>query len=349
VVNSAESEAPKKGFTWAATAPATQDRATGKCSARSERRQNPLGKTVQHAIPQTPVHLKNSFASETPITDGERVYACFGNVGIFFVRCRWQGSLDAQSRAAQDAMLRAGRIAGAARRAPLPIVSTTTSKAISSRSTNSPARNLAHAARREELRRSSGRTTSGRRSSPPAPARSAAHHLDGKALWSLKGMSSITIAMPFAADGLLYVTSGYVGDKMQTRLCDQARRERRHYASTLIRPAARIHRVVEQTIGPYNPSTLVTTAASSFSMTAARVSFYNAKTGEPVYERQTLPEGKSVHGFAVGRGRQDFASARMASALSCVPATSSSNSTPTRSPKTTCAWRLRRWSNPTAC
>ena len=28
-------------------------------------------------------HLKNTYASETPITDGERVYVTFGNVGIF--------------------------------------------------------------------------------------------------------------------------------------------------------------------------------------------------------------------------------------------------------------------------
>ena len=28
-------------------------------------------------------HLKNSYASETPVTDGERVYAYFGNVGVF--------------------------------------------------------------------------------------------------------------------------------------------------------------------------------------------------------------------------------------------------------------------------
>lgn len=38
------------------------------------------------------------------------------------------------------------------------------------------------------------------------------YDLQGKLLWSLKGMSSITIAMPYVADGLLYVSSGYVLD-----------------------------------------------------------------------------------------------------------------------------------------
>ena len=29
------------------------------------------------------LHVKNSYASETPVTDGERVYAYFGNIGLF--------------------------------------------------------------------------------------------------------------------------------------------------------------------------------------------------------------------------------------------------------------------------
>src|SRR5437899_447600 len=40
-------------------------------------------KQVHEGPPSTPVHLKNSYASETPVTDGQRVYAYFGNVGLF--------------------------------------------------------------------------------------------------------------------------------------------------------------------------------------------------------------------------------------------------------------------------
>src|ERR1044071_9654934 len=36
-----------------------------------------------HGQPKTARHLKNSYASETPVTDGERVYALFGNVGVY--------------------------------------------------------------------------------------------------------------------------------------------------------------------------------------------------------------------------------------------------------------------------
>ena len=40
-------------------------------------------KQVHEAKPKTSIHLKNSYASETAVTDGEMVYFYFGNVGLF--------------------------------------------------------------------------------------------------------------------------------------------------------------------------------------------------------------------------------------------------------------------------
>lgn len=40
-------------------------------------------KQVHEGSPSTSIHLKNTYASETPVTDGERVYAYFGNLGLF--------------------------------------------------------------------------------------------------------------------------------------------------------------------------------------------------------------------------------------------------------------------------
>lgn len=40
-------------------------------------------KTVHRGKPSHARHLKNSYASETPIVDGERIYAYIGNVGLF--------------------------------------------------------------------------------------------------------------------------------------------------------------------------------------------------------------------------------------------------------------------------
>ena len=40
-------------------------------------------RTVHTGVPAKSRHLKNSYAAETPVTDGERVYAYFGDVGLF--------------------------------------------------------------------------------------------------------------------------------------------------------------------------------------------------------------------------------------------------------------------------
>ena len=38
---------------------------------------------AHRGTPPNQLHVKNTYASETPVTDGERVYAYFGNVGLF--------------------------------------------------------------------------------------------------------------------------------------------------------------------------------------------------------------------------------------------------------------------------
>src|SRR5690606_32379906 len=40
-------------------------------------------KVVHEGKPESSIHLKSSFASETPVTDGERVYCVFGNLGVY--------------------------------------------------------------------------------------------------------------------------------------------------------------------------------------------------------------------------------------------------------------------------
>ena len=84
VVSSVPGEAPKKGLYFGGERkPATDvhrwmvycvDFKTGKIRWEQEVKKGP---------PENPRHLKNSYASETPVTDGERVYAYFGNIGLF--------------------------------------------------------------------------------------------------------------------------------------------------------------------------------------------------------------------------------------------------------------------------
>ena len=45
----------------------------------------------------------------------------------------------------------------------------------------------------------------------PGSVKTRSYDLDGKVLWELTGMSTIDIPTPFAAHGLLFINSGYVG------------------------------------------------------------------------------------------------------------------------------------------
>lgn len=40
-------------------------------------------RVIHEGVPTRPVHMKNSYASETPVTDGQRIYVYLGYVGLF--------------------------------------------------------------------------------------------------------------------------------------------------------------------------------------------------------------------------------------------------------------------------
>ena len=84
VVSSKAPETPKKGLYFGGNrgAPADEHRwlvyaldfRTGKILWERE---------VHKGVPAIARHLKNTFASETPVTDGERVYFYFGSAGVY--------------------------------------------------------------------------------------------------------------------------------------------------------------------------------------------------------------------------------------------------------------------------
>jgi outer membrane protein assembly factor BamB len=105
-------------------------------------------------------------------------------------------------------------------------------------------------------------------------------------------MSSITIAMPYAADGLLYVTSGYVGDRLKPVFAIKP-----GGSGDLTLPAgapsSEFIAWSNSKIGPYNPSTLVHDGRLYVLYDRGTVSCYNAKTGAVLYEPQPLPKGSA--------------------------------------------------------
>jgi len=294
-VSSGETEPPKKGLYFGGErrdAPRPEhawkvlciDLASGK--VRWER-------VAHQSQPAGPIHLKNTYASETPVTDGERVYVYIGNVGIF--------CLDFEGRPVWSTPLEPHKTAhgwGTAgspvcHRNRLYIVNDNDEQSYLLALDSTTGKELWRTPRDEKSNWSTPFVWENEKRTEIVTAGSGkvrAYDLDGKLLWWFKGMSSITIGTPYAADGSLYISSGYVGD-----------RSRPLYA---IRPGGSGDLSLEPgqtnnasiawcqpTAGPYNPTTLVYDRLLYVLHDRGVLSVYNAHTGVQLYEKERLPEG----------------------------------------------------------
>ncbi|MFN7926140.1 MAG: PQQ-binding-like beta-propeller repeat protein [Bryobacteraceae bacterium] len=242
---------------------------------------------VHRGVPAIARHLKNTFASETPATDGERVYAYFGSAGLYCFgldgKLQWKHeSAPKEMRygwgSAASPVLHEGR---------LYIINdndvASTLTAFDKRSGR-----VIWTVPRDE--KSNWATpfiwNSGSRTEivTPGTGRVRSYDLDGKLLWELGGMSSITIPTPFARHGLLYIASGYVGDQVRPVFA--------------IRPGAKgdISLKAGETAnefiawhlpqgGPYNPSPLVYGDHYYTLYDRGFFTCHDARTGKEVYGR----------------------------------------------------------------
>jgi hypothetical protein len=218
VVNSAQQEPPKPGFylgDWpASTAPHRWmaydvDFTTGKIRWEREVGSSPPGR---------PKHLKNSYASETPVTDGERVYFYFGNAGLFAFdltgRALWSqkiGPFKTRNNwgTGGSPALHGNRVYVVNdndEQSFLAAYDKRTGAAIwrvnRAEGTNWSTPFVWENEQRTEI------VTSG-------SDRVRSYDLAGQLLWELSGMSTISIPTPFSRHGLLYISSGYVGDALR--------------------------------------------------------------------------------------------------------------------------------------
>jgi outer membrane protein assembly factor BamB len=242
------------------------------------------------SAPPGPKHLKNSYASETPVTDGERVYAYFGQLGLFALdmtgRPVWSvpiGPVTTRNGwgTASSPVLHRGRIYVVNDndgQSILMALDAATGRPIwrvdRDEGTNwSTPFIWEHAGRTEIVTTGSDRVRS--------------YDLQGRELWTLTGMSSITIPTPFASDGLLYISSGYVGDSLRPTYAI------RPGASGDITPAkgeTTSPFVVWSgaTIAPYNPTPIVYQGVLYTLLDRGFFTAHDATTGKELYGRQRI-------------------------------------------------------------
>ncbi len=165
-----------------------------------------------------PTHVKNSYASETPVTDGERVYAYFGNVGLF--------CLDLEGRPVWSKLLPPHAMRHGWGTAASPVLHGDRLYVVNDNEGQSYLLALDKRSGKQVWR--ADRDEKSNWSTPyvweneqrteivtPGTDKVRAYDLRGKLLWWFKGMSGITIATPYADRGLLYVSSGFVADKQR--------------------------------------------------------------------------------------------------------------------------------------
>lgn len=236
------------------------------------------------------IHVKNTYASETPAVDGERVYARFGNVGVFCLshdgELLWHKKLDpvktrmgwgtAASPALHDDRLFI--VNDNEEKSYLTALDTKTGREVWRVDRDEKSNWGTPFVWRNEVR--TELVTAG-------TSKVRSYGLDGKLLWEMGGMSIISIPTPSARNGLLYVSSGYVMDLL-----------RPVYA---IRPGAsgdislqggqKDNKYVawsQRQAGPYHPTPLAYGDYLYVLYDRGFLSCYEAKTGKPVYEKQRI-------------------------------------------------------------
>jgi outer membrane protein assembly factor BamB len=290
VISAGETEKPTKGLYFGGERPASTaehrwvvsalDLATGKLLWSHE---------AHRAVPAFARHLKNSYASETPVTDGQRIYVRFGNIGLF---CYDRDGQLLWSQRAEPVRMRNGWGTASSpiyhdgrlylvndndEQSFVAALDARTGKTIwrvpRDEGSNWSTPFIWQNAQRTEL------VTTGSR-------KVRSYALDGQQLWELRGMSTIAIPTPFAAHDLLYISSGYVGDT--------------HRPAYAIRPGAGGDITVGEPAsdkfvvwyqpqgGSYNPSALVYGDYYYTLYDRGFLTAQDARTGKEVYGKQRI-------------------------------------------------------------
>ena len=249
-------------------------------------------RTLHTSVPSGPSHEKSSFASETPVTDGERVYVYLADIGVFAVDFEgadvWSVPMEWRPRrdwgAASSPVLHDGR---------LYVVNDNDEQSFVAAYDAANGDEVWRTDRNEGSNWSTPfvwendiRTeiiTTGR-----GGVRS--YSLDGVLLWHLSGMSSLVIPTPFTEHGLLYINSGYIAD--QTRPV-YAIRPGATGDITLVEGTTNNDYVVwsHSQLGSYNPSSIVYGEYHYTLLDRGILMCYDARTGQEVYRRQRITAG----------------------------------------------------------
>jgi len=295
-ISDSPQESPKKGLYFGGDRPAPRQ-ATYRWEVLCLNRDD--GKLLWRRVaverkPSSSIHIKNSYASETPVTDGERLYAYFGAAGLyaydfdgnlvwkkdlgsFKTRFGWgtassptldgdrlfllndneeQSFLVALDKRTGDELWRSERDEKSSWSTPF----------------------VWNNKQRTELVTCATKRV---RSYDPAT---------GKLLWELGGMSSICSPTPVASDELLYVSSGYVMDSKRPLFAVRAGASGDITLSGDQTANAGVA-WCQKLGGAYMPSPVLDGGQVYVLYDRGFFASFDAMTGRPIYEKQRIEPG----------------------------------------------------------
>lgn len=239
--------------------------------------------------PAVPRHPKSTYAAETPATDGKRLYVLFGDLGLYCY------SLDGDLLWSQ--MIEPKRTFLDYGAASSPVVHDGQVFVVYDNLEQSWIRS--YDAETGKIRWEQPRDETHSWATPlvwkneqrtevivPGKSRNRSYSLTGELLWEFDGrMSNLVIPSPFAAHGMCYIASGYVGDA--------------HRPTFAIRPGAKGDITptgdfadspyidwYQPTASSYNPSQIVYGDYLYTVYDQGFLTCHNALTGEEVYGKQ---------------------------------------------------------------
>jgi outer membrane protein assembly factor BamB len=267
-------------------------------------------RVASEGIPSKPHHIKNTLASETPTTDGERLYVLFGNLGLFCYdldgKLLWTSPIPARDTrygwgTSMSPIVFGDRVYYAddnEENSSLFALDKRTGKPVwkvaRKEKTNYSTPYIWENPERTELVISGINWVT-------------SYDLSGKELWKIKGKSILSIPSPFARDGLLYVTSGHVlwgkhriyairpGAKGDISPPDDDKDEK----PTAIPKDPIDGKVLDphiawyRKIGPYHPTPLIVGDNLYMLFDRGILMCCDAKTGKLVFNKQRLAKGNA--------------------------------------------------------
>ena len=248
-------------------------------------------RAIHAAVPPQATHQKNSYASETPVTDGERVYVYVGYLGLFAFDMNgkpvWSKPMTAPKMrtgwgSAASPVLHDGRlyiVNDNEERSFVAAFDARTGAELWRTDREGEASNWSTPFVWQNARRTEIVTTGSKK------VRS--YDTSGKLLWELAGMTSIHAVTPFASHGLLFVSSGYFPDPLRPTYAIKPGAA----GDISLKGEERSNAFIawsHPTLGPAYPSPLVVGNQYYTLMDRGFVTSNDPETGREIYGRQRI-------------------------------------------------------------